>query len=487
MSDSEACEHWIDDHIHDLEDEAWCRGHLSAWASAGHASPLERLRDICETLLQRHALTQAGHCYRVLTEHPDSSPEDLFNRAACAMQFRGLARNDHYWRPSLELFRVVTKRNPAHVAAWMNIGHYWLNALQPIETGEWRTEAEGAFRNVIKTLNRWGRVGHFPQEHQRRYRQEALLGLAHLSMASGDARGAADSLMEILAHTADHAVAHCLLRWPDIWRALAISEREVVIRSRSTPIEPSCLVHALSSPEGIEECIQTLHTYGAVLIRGFFPRQPVDRFHQKHRDTLLHHRRHNEGEAWRLEKVEPRDDASSITVDLSHLIDGSLLPRLITLYSEQRHPGWSVIPHQANHIQLRDETDQRPEPIHQDHPVHGKQSTFLTCWIPLTPCGNGLAPGVELYLERFQHPVHLKSEFPAALNGLPDGFILEHLHAHRFVPHFEPGDLLVFDPMLFHKTETLSRTEYPRISCDLRFQSGPSAFGYGDQSQSVVL
>jgi hypothetical protein len=86
---------------------------------------------------------------------------------------------------------------------------------------------------------------------------------------------------------------------------------------------------------------------------------------------------------------------------------------------------------------------------------------MLTCWIALTPCGQH-APGLE-----WANTATPDLLLPAALSEAavraafgPAGFVR---------PGLEPGDALLFDGTLLHRTHLTPKMTLPRSSLELRF------------------
>lgn len=88
-----------------------------------------------------------------------------------------------------------------------------------------------------------------------------------------------------------------------------------------------------------------------------------------------------------------------------------------------------------------------------------------TCWIALTPCGSD-APGLE-WVDAPQ-PTLLR---PAELQ--PEAVVARH-HVARFRrPVMQPGDAIVFDGRLLHRTHVDAAMTRPRTSLELRFFATP--------------
>ena len=86
---------------------------------------------------------------------------------------------------------------------------------------------------------------------------------------------------------------------------------------------------------------------------------------------------------------------------------------------------------------------------------------MLTCWIALTPCGE-LAPGLE-WVDA-PHPALLQPEQLADL-----AVATRHAPALFRRPVMLPGDVLLFDGALLHRTHLTAEMNHPRSSLELRF------------------
>ena len=86
---------------------------------------------------------------------------------------------------------------------------------------------------------------------------------------------------------------------------------------------------------------------------------------------------------------------------------------------------------------------------------------MVTCWIPLTPCGDD-APGLELLGQRFDRLL------PPA--DLAHARVIERFVPEKFWrPVMEPGDALLFHGDLLHRTHVTPTMTKDRTSLELRF------------------
>lgn len=101
-----------------------------------------------------------------------------------------------------------------------------------------------------------------------------------------------------------------------------------------------------------------------------------------------------------------------------------------------------------------------------DRPLHDADLLAMrTCWIALTPCGSD-APGLE-WVDAAQ-PRLLR---PAELQ--PEAVAARHDAALFRRPVMQPGDAIVFDGRLLHRTHVDAAMTRPRTSLELRFFATP--------------
>ena len=85
---------------------------------------------------------------------------------------------------------------------------------------------------------------------------------------------------------------------------------------------------------------------------------------------------------------------------------------------------------------------------------------LLTCWIPLTPCGEN-SPGLEFVRRPVRKLLHFTE--------LDDAALRRRFASHEFcVPVLAPGDALVFLNGTLHRTYARPDMQYPRLSAEYR-------------------
>lgn len=103
---------------------------------------------------------------------------------------------------------------------------------------------------------------------------------------------------------------------------------------------------------------------------------------------------------------------------------------------------------------------------HAGRPLRDEDLLVMrTCWIALTPCGDD-APGLEWVdapQPRLLRPAELQPEAVAARH---DAVLFRR-------PVLQPGDALVFDGRLLHRTHLDPAMTRPRTSIELRFFAQP--------------
>lgn len=117
-------------------------------------------------------------------------------------------------------------------------------------------------------------------------------------------------------------------------------------------------------------------------------------------------------------------------------------------------------------------SQQRVLPFHQDARTGYWEIPTIAMWMPLVPCGED-APGLEIV------PRRLRSLFPVGLYGgsdrtdyqaYPASALDELIPSWTVVaPVLAPGDILLFDSYVLHRTQRISGCEGRRVNFDVRF------------------
>jgi hypothetical protein len=101
------------------------------------------------------------------------------------------------------------------------------------------------------------------------------------------------------------------------------------------------------------------------------------------------------------------------------------------------------------------------DPTGEQPPATDGLLRMITCWLPLTSCGNQ-APGLEFVLERLD-----SLQSPATLT---DAGLRARYPSDRFwAPELEPGDAVIFLGGTLHRTQVEPQMQSDRTSIELRF------------------
>jgi hypothetical protein len=110
-------------------------------------------------------------------------------------------------------------------------------------------------------------------------------------------------------------------------------------------------------------------------------------------------------------------------------------------------------------------------PFHQDARTGYWEHPTIAVWTALTPCGEH-APGLEVV------PLRLRSFFPVCLYGGTDRPDYQYYPASAWddllppwatvAPRLDPGDMLLFDTYVLHRTQRLPGETGRRVDFDLR-------------------
>jgi len=389
-----------------------------------------------------------------LQERGLASNSDLFFQASLLMHFRGLARKPGFYRSALDVLQILVEREPDNAHGWLAIGEYWMDEQAPGK--RWLQQAIEAFSRAASLKPAWS---------------DAHYGLGMLHQALGHTAEATQAYLSTLSLDPEHAAAHFRIRSSQSWSQLTEADRQRLDAARRPAPEPEQIT--VTDPADLRAVNASLDRHGCALIRNALPTQALQKFKSRFQPTLTQHAARAQQPMFLMRDVHAR-----MAIEWADLARQTALQNLVCSYCASHNPGWTVTAHQAWHIQLRDGNDVQPTMTHQDFPVLGQQASFLTCWTPLDPCGRGEAPGVRLFLEHFRHPVHSVEHRPDAVNAVSFDQIREHLRGRAVTPGFDPGDLMLLGPCIFHETQVVPGAPGQRISCDVRFRAGPTLRGF---------
>ena len=397
-------------------------------------------------------LDLSRQCSQQLISLNAASVEDKLVYASRLMHFRGLATRRGHYSDALAMFREVRSLSPDNISALVNIGLYWLDSMEPPSL--WEEETIAVLARAVE-LDKGNML--------------AMYALALAYEACGRRREAVEVYWFILQKAPVHMAATIRLSWPDNWQLLSRRQRESVLRCKKNIVS----LEDISTFNGVDpSAIQEVFgQYGMVVIKGLIAGNRLDNLRLRYADILRSRCNKDSVGMW------PMSDINIFLVEaVRELVEETKLHEYLSATSEFSAGRWSLVEHNAWHIQYRTAGDRSPTPIHQDHPVLSNRSDFWTCWFPAVDCGNGCAPGIRLYTDFFQHPVHLCQQFSEAPACLPDGFIREYLSDRYIHPCLNAGDVVIFGPHIFHETEVLENSKGFRISCDIRYKMGSSAW-----------
>jgi len=461
MSDASIIESLLEKHsLHELKD------YLSE--TLGESEGVERLRRATKQLktmgvralaLQLARMNQvkaAMACWLSLKDSGRDTVVDRFALASMGMQFRGLAIHPDHYRPVLEEFTELARVAPKLSSVWINIAGYWLNSLEPVSV--WGGQAQRAATNALST-------GANPVET--RY----LLGV--IKESRGRCGEAADDYRRVLSMEPGHAAARVRLAW--LAEQSLVVGRDMSFLDHNGPAIPSSESLQVSKAEGMTQAVKIFNTYGAVIVRDLIPAADLEVLLDKYRHAVVERQKAEGVGMWPVQDVD-----SKIRADLEKLLDSTDVASWLEKICSYRFPAWEIQPRHDWHIQWRGPDPHEPTRIHQDCPVYINNSEFITCWFTCSNCGNGDAPGLELYLDNVSHPLHFVEQFPDAPAAVSRDFLTEYLADRSWSPRMSPGDVLLFRPNLFHRTECDRSWDSYRMSYDLRFQCGPSAPGFSE-------
>ncbi|NQX87830.1 MAG: phytanoyl-CoA dioxygenase family protein [Halioglobus sp.] len=130
-----------------------------------------------------------------------------------------------------------------------------------------------------------------------------------------------------------------------------------------------------------------------------------------------------------------------------HFLETTKVPSTISEHFGER-PAISLQKSTLRSIQPRS----KPTGWHQDGSFLGKDVRSMNIWIALSECGGSTpAAGMEIIPARLEQIYHIPPDLGASENAL--NLVQPLIDAHSLVvPHFAPGDGIMFDEKLMHRT-----------------------------------
>ncbi|WJW74594.1 tetratricopeptide repeat protein [Thiohalobacter sp. IOR34] len=416
------------------------------------------LRRLGDYFMRRNHADLAIGCYKTILRAGEATKQDRFAHASLLMQFRGMAEKEGQYADALEAFRELKEVSPTSLPALINIALYWMDAVERPE--EWAGEVREAMALALQI------APGLPLCHY-------ILGI--VDEIEGDAKSAAQRYYHVLEMDPSYGAARIRLHWPDNWRFLDRKQRE---RLSSWNTDMPDVNELVVDRQGgsIEAARSVFKKFNAVIIRNMFADDAWVGIRQDYYQQLGERMHKDKRGMWLMEDVD-----QSLRGSVTRLTDEAGLESWLHGILGEKYDDWRFAEHHAWHIQRRDAGGEWVTPCHQDHPVFCANNGYATCWMPFDKCGDDRAPGLELFLDDIEHPILLQEQFPHMPLTLPTEFVHEYLEPKRLRPEFVPGDMLIFAPLVFHKTEALDAgAGGKRMSCDIRYKIGPTAWGFGE-------
>jgi len=424
---------------------------VSKAADEGKSSPMiEAMMLLGDTFVKNNHLAPALRCFEeVLKIDGDHA------RARMALTNVWMSRlpfpSPDVHQRVIDSFRSLTESLPGAVEPWINLANVWMEIGRDAET--WAPEAERALIRALELD-----PGNALLEYRLGFCREAI----------GDFKAAAAHYGQAISIDPELPEAHFRLSIKAVREA---ADAEILSRYHKPSLDGMELDEL--SLDDVSQAADRIIRDGFVIVRGLLDQEALGDLRDKHSDTLRAISE-EKGVYQFLIPLLLGDDGFG---EILSFVKASQLLSVITDYFIKRSPGWPV--HMAHpwHIQYRHAGSAATE-LHADRSMYAFNADRLTCWIPLTPCGPGIAPGMTLYPLRFQSPIHTTENYEDRELTVPEAELMSFMDGVALRPEFEPGDVLVFDPDIFHQTHIEPDMPDARMSMDIRFMAGPSAVGY---------
>jgi hypothetical protein len=165
-------------------------------------------------------------------------------------------------------------------------------------------------------------------------------------------------------------------------------------------------------------------------------------------------------------------DSPRMLYELLELIDDTGVGELIAEHLGER-PALSANKCTLRRVPITTNTD-----WHQDGAFLGEQVRTIDLWLALSPCGRD-APGLDIVPRRIDHVVETGTEgayFDWSVSPTVVAEVAGDTEVIR--PEFEPGDALLFDHLLLHRTAAGPEMTRERYAIETWFFA-PSAYPNG--------
>jgi len=121
---------------------------------------------------------------------------------------------------------------------------------------------------------------------------------------------------------------------------------------------------------------------------------------------------------------------------------------------------------------------------HQDAAVYGLTTRALNLWLPVSRCGD-IAPGLEIWPRRLEYVVETVGTGIPEYETKPEAVAALQAELPSERPVFQPGDGLLFDPLLLHSTASSADFTEARYGFECWFFAA-STFPVADRFVPVV-
>lgn len=113
---------------------------------------------------------------------------------------------------------------------------------------------------------------------------------------------------------------------------------------------------------------------------------------------------------------------------------------------------------------------------HQDGAFMGSDIRTINVWVALSPCGEGHdAPGLNIVARRLDRVVDTGTDGARLEWSVGPGMAERVSNGHIVSPTFEPGDALLFDHLLLHRTDQRPGSSRDRYAIEAWF-AAPSSY-----------
>lgn len=360
----------------------------------------------------------------------------LKGMASCGLYFRGVGHSIHTF-PGLEALQRLVQQLPDDADVWLTVVLAYLDA----PTSEIGDGSE--LHSIISNLLRLDPTN-----------IRGLYAAGMLSQHVGRLRDAEAAYRRVLELDPTHVMAQLRLHslgfsYPRRFEAASVVE--VDLNTHTPPM---------------------LQRGGAIILRNALPRDLIESMTGELRAHLV-----KMYSARCIESPAFNSAPATLRAKLSAVIAAEIVRRIHPQVSAYGAKGWRPSIHNKWHFQMHGKHQTDGIPLHSDNPVACMADDWTTFWIPFDKCGPGIAPSLKIFEARLTEPLVIAEGKTGVMNEVDHQVALNFFDGHWQPTSFEPGDLLVFDRYLPHSTFSEKDMPGDRVSCDIRFNCGPAAFG----------